>query len=153
MQDYKAGCPIHRIEMKLASVKERTKMRLQLTTPYAPYMSVPPSLAPLCYLHVSAPFTVHLVSLIHLYNLQHLLCGVSTSHKSLYITCISIPPPLFISPLMSLISGPFLLALYVTYMTVSHFDYMSHMSNVLVWCLIQGLLGCSLMFDPEIVGL
>ena len=37
-QDFEAGSPIHLIEMKLASVKDIGKNRLQMHTPYAPYV-------------------------------------------------------------------------------------------------------------------
>ena len=39
LQDFKSACPIHVIEMKLASVKEspKSKLQLQLVTHYATY--------------------------------------------------------------------------------------------------------------------
>ena len=41
LQDFKMRCPVHEIEMKLSSVKDKKKNRLQLSTHYAhfPYVS------------------------------------------------------------------------------------------------------------------
>jgi len=38
MQDFKAYQPIHQVEMQTASVKELSKCRLQLHTPYVGFM-------------------------------------------------------------------------------------------------------------------